>query len=75
MRQAADAAADTGSAAFGRSELLATLASGSGLPLGMLDAEVPLDLAHVRKFLSDRVIGQPEVVDCLVDRVAMAKAG
>lgn len=58
-----------------REQLLATLAKSSGLPLEILDASRALDIGEVRSFFSAAVIGQDEAVDCLVDRVAMLKAG
>ena len=35
----------------------------------------PLSLDDVRAFFEARVLGQPEAVECLVDRVALVKAG
>lgn len=58
-----------------RELLLATLAKSSGLPLEILDNGRALDVDAVRSFFSDAVIGQDEAVDCLVDRIAMLKAG
>ena len=54
--------------------VLETLADATGLPLHIVDAEVPLDLDEVREFFSTRVLGQQEAVDCLVDRIALIKA-
>jgi len=54
--------------------LVATLSEGTGLPLHVIDAETPLDLEEVREFFSTRVLGQPEAVDCLVERIALIKA-
>ena len=34
-----------------------------------------LDLDSVRRAFAARVMGQPEAVDCLVERIAMLKAG
>ena len=51
------------------------IADASGLPLHILDARVPLDLGAVRATFERRVLGQPEAVDCLVERIAMIKAG
>jgi len=58
-----------------REQLLASLARSSGLPLEILDAGRALDVGAVRRFFAERVIGQDEAVDCLVDRIAMLKAG
>lgn len=56
-------------------DVLATLAGLTGLPYSILDDRERLDLANLRDFFQRRVLGQPEAVDCLVERVAMIKAG
>jgi ATP-dependent Clp protease ATP-binding subunit ClpC len=56
-------------------DVLATLSEATGLPLHVVDPHAPLDLDGVRTFFSGRVLGQPEAVDCLVDRIALIKAG
>ena len=55
--------------------VLEGIADASGLPLHILDARVPLDLGEVRATFERRVLGQPEAVECLVERIAMIKAG
>jgi ATP-dependent Clp protease ATP-binding subunit ClpC len=60
---------------FETSDVLAALASSSGLPLAMLDPKAPLGLDEVRDFFEGRVLAQPEAVDCIVERIAMIKAG
>ncbi|MCC7248452.1 MAG: AAA family ATPase [Lysobacter sp.] len=55
--------------------LLRAIASRSGLPLDVLDDRQSLDLEQLRAFFRKRVIGQDEAVECLVDRIAMLKAG
>ncbi|WP_299621852.1 AAA family ATPase [Pelagibius sp.] len=60
---------------IGLDDLIVTLAAQSGLPLEVLDQRRDLDLDALRTRLSQRVIGQAEAVDCLVERVAMLKAG
>jgi ATP-dependent Clp protease ATP-binding subunit ClpC len=55
--------------------IIATLSDATGLPLHVLDPRAPLDLAAVRTFFASRVLGQAEAVDCLVERVALVKAG
>ncbi len=50
-------------------DVLVTLARQTGLPVGLLDPKRDLDLNHLEKALSERVIGQQEAVQCLVDRV------
>ena len=55
--------------------VIATLSDATGLPLHVLDPRAPLSLAQVRQFFETRVLGQPEAVDCLVERIALVKAG
>ena len=61
--------------ALGRDDLLVTLSQLTGLPRSVLDEREGLDAASLREFFQQRVMGQPEAVTCLVDRVAMLKAG
>jgi ATP-dependent Clp protease ATP-binding subunit ClpC len=68
-------AAEHGADSFDGPDLLATLAASSGLPLALLDAAAPLPLEEVRAFFARRVLEQPEAVDCIVERIAMVKAG
>src|SRR5262245_1119616 len=56
-------------------DLLRALARLTGLPLALLDERATLDLGALRRLFSRRVLGQVEAVDCLVERVAMLKAG
>jgi ATP-dependent Clp protease ATP-binding subunit ClpC len=56
-------------------DLLVTLSHLTGLPASILDEREGLDLNELRAFFERRVLGQPEAVDCLVERVAMVKAG
>ncbi len=56
-------------------DVLATLAGQTGLQIGLLDHRRGLDLDGLKAFLSNQVMGQDEAVDCLVERVAMLKAG
>ena len=78
LRLAQSTAADVeeeGRQEFETSDVLATLAASSGLPLAMLDPNAPLDLDHVRAFFDARVLAQPEAVATIVERIAMIKAG
>ncbi|HEX2345430.1 MAG TPA: AAA family ATPase, partial [Gaiellaceae bacterium] len=68
-------AAEHGAETFDGPDVLATLAASSGLPLALLDAAAPLPLEEVRTFFARRVLEQPEAVDCIVERIAMVKAG
>lgn len=56
-------------------DLLGAIAHRSGLPLEVIDDRQSLQLDSVRAFFRKRVIGQDEAVECLVDRIAMLKAG
>ncbi|MGH9802698.1 MAG: AAA family ATPase, partial [Blastocatellia bacterium] len=56
-------------------ELLVTLAQLTGLPISILDDRHGLDLDALREYFQARVLGQPEAIDCLIERVAMIKAG
>ncbi len=56
-------------------DLIATLGAVSGLPASILDERQSLNLARLREVFESRVMGQQEAVDCLVERVAMIKAG
>jgi ATP-dependent Clp protease ATP-binding subunit ClpC len=56
-------------------DLLVTLSQLTGLPVSILDDRAGLNLADLRGFFESRVLGQPEAVECLVERVAMVKAG
>ncbi len=55
--------------------VIATLSDATGLPLHVLDPRAPLSLELVREHFASRVLGQPEAVECLVDRIALVKAG
>ena len=55
--------------------VISTLSDATGLPLHVLDPRAPLSLEEVRRFFESRVLGQPEAVDCLVERIALVKAG
>jgi ATP-dependent Clp protease ATP-binding subunit ClpC len=55
--------------------LTTTLTELTGLPLRILDPRTPLSIDKARSTLAGKVLGQPEAVECLVERVAMIKAG
>lgn len=58
-----------------REHVLGALSQVSGLPRDVLDEQQQLDIAGVAQLFRSRVIGQDEAVDCLVERIAMLKAG
>ncbi|MDR6671759.1 AAA family ATPase [Xanthomonas sp. 1678] len=55
--------------------LLQAVAKRSGLPLEVIDDRQRLELDALRRFFRQRVLGQDEAVETLVDRIAMLKAG
>jgi ATP-dependent Clp protease ATP-binding subunit ClpC len=55
-------------------DVIETLSKATGLPLHVVDPETPLDLEEVRGFFSERIIGQADAVDCLVERISLIKA-
>lgn len=55
--------------------LYATLSHLTGLPRSILDDREGLDLSGLERLFQHRVMGQPEAIECLVERVAMIKAG
>jgi ATP-dependent Clp protease ATP-binding subunit ClpC len=55
--------------------VIETLAQHTGLPASILDSTERVDLKSIRDYFSARVMGQPEAVDAVVDRIAMLKAG
>ncbi len=60
---------------IGSNDLMVTLSQLTGLPTGLLDDKRRLDLDGLERTFNERVLGQPEAVQCLVERVAMIKAG
>ena len=60
---------------IGIADLVDTLGRLTGLPASILDPRAGLDVASLRAHFERRVLGQPEAVECLVERVAMVKAG
>ncbi len=68
-------AAVKGKYVINHDELISTLGQLTGLPASILDDRQELKLETLRNFLNERVFGQPEAAECLIDRVAMIKAG
>ena len=56
-------------------DVLSTITERSGLPASLLDERERLDVDGLRAFFNSRVIGQPEAVECMIERVALLKAG
>jgi ATP-dependent Clp protease ATP-binding subunit ClpC len=55
--------------------VLTTLSQLSGVPIQLLDDAVPLDLEAVARFFHERVLGQDEAVEAVVDLISLVKAG
>jgi ATP-dependent Clp protease ATP-binding subunit ClpC len=56
-------------------DLILTLAQMTGLPRSILDERRSLSVESLRAHFMSRIFGQVEAIDCLVERVAMIKAG
>ena len=56
-------------------DVLSTISERSGMPAPLLDERERLDVEALREFFSRKVIGQPEAVECMVERIALVKAG
>lgn len=56
-------------------DLLGSVSQTTGVPMHLLDDRIPLDRGAVRQFFEQRVMGQPEAVDAVVDVVTLIKAG
>jgi ATP-dependent Clp protease ATP-binding subunit ClpA len=63
-----------GAAAIRPGDVLAAFTRETGLPRVLLDPAVRLDLDRTRTWFAERVIGQPEAVDLVVDLLATVKA-
>lgn len=56
-------------------DILATLSATTGLPIAILDSSEKVELEGMQRFFGERVMGQREAVQSVVDRIAMLKAG
>ncbi len=75
LRETCQRVANEEARSMTRQDLLATVAQLTGLSQALLDEREGLDTGALRAFFQSRIMGQPEAIDCLVDRVAMLKAG
>ncbi len=57
------------------SDVLTTLSQITGLPQAILDDRHDLDIEILRGRFKERIIGQSEAVNAIVNRIAMVKAG
>ncbi len=69
------ASEDEGGSAVRREDLFAGLTRITGMPSRILDDTQRLDLGALHERLAGRVLGQPEAIDALVERIALVKAG
>ena len=56
-------------------QIIEAVSQMTGLPVGILADDEPIELAAVRGYFAERVIGQDEAIGAVVDRIAMLKAG
>jgi ATP-dependent Clp protease ATP-binding subunit ClpC len=62
-------------ATLDEAEILDVLSRTTGMPVTLLDDRLPLDVAEVRRFFEERVLGQRRATDTVTDLVALIKAG
>lgn len=74
LEETAQLTAVDGANHLGREQVARGFAQRTGLPLAMLSDEIPLRTAEVRAFFEERVLGQSEAVEAMVDLVAVVKA-
>ena len=75
LEMSSQLAARRGEAAVTPSVVIESLGTATAMPLEMLDPRTPLDVEALRARLASRVLGQPAAVECLVERIALVKAG
>jgi ATP-dependent Clp protease ATP-binding subunit ClpC len=75
IKRAAQRALAAGDGALTPESVLSTLSQVTGLPRSILDDNQRIELSTVKQFFAERVMGQVEAVDGVVDRIAMLKAG
>jgi ATP-dependent Clp protease ATP-binding subunit ClpC len=56
-------------------DLIVTLAKLTSLPTSILDDRQQLDQSDLSAFFHQRILGQDEAIECLVERITMIKAG
>ena len=70
--EASESSAATGR--LGREEVTRGFARRTGMPLAILSDQVPLQTGAVRAFFEERVLGQAEAVEAMVDLIAVIKS-
>ena len=56
-------------------DIVQTVSNRTGLPTQILDDRQQIDLSELRGFFDSRVLGQPEAVTAVVERIALSKSG
>lgn len=56
-------------------DILDLLSKSTGVPTDLLDDRTPLNGGKLREFFEERIVGQPEAVDAVIDLVTLIKAG
>lgn len=64
-----------GKRVLGKSELIEQFTRQTGLPSLILSDEATLDTESARSYFEERVLGQAEAVDAMVDLISVVKAG
>ncbi|WP_158554690.1 AAA family ATPase [Methylovirgula sp. 4M-Z18] len=75
LKRSAASVVSSGETELTAASVIATLSQISGLPRVILDTSQKVELSRIRDFFLQRVIGQDEAVNAVVDRIAMLKAG
>ncbi|MBX7219399.1 MAG: AAA family ATPase [Blastocatellia bacterium] len=58
-----------------RQDVTRAFSDETGLPLFLLEDSIPLDLEKTHQWFSEKVVGQPEAVNLVVELLATVKAG
>jgi ATP-dependent Clp protease ATP-binding subunit ClpA len=74
LEEAAQLVAGESSQPLGREEITRAFAGRTGMPIAMLSDRIALNTRDVEDFFEQRVLGQPEAIEAIVDLVAVIKA-
>src|SRR5690606_29839894 len=75
LLQAVANAREDKTAAITLRDILDALSQSTGLPVDLLDDSTPLRLEEVKGFFEQRIVGQPEAAESVIDLVTLIKAG
>jgi ATP-dependent Clp protease ATP-binding subunit ClpC len=70
----ASGALEHASIAIGRNDAIASFVRATGLPAFILSDELAMQVPEVRGYFEERLLGQPDAVDALVDLITVIKA-